>query len=150
MVLRGQHTSLPLDEDYLHLLTLAQGKVPVKARNRFVGSGTFSSLSAVVAVRSGSDDSQGEEGNEIEKQKDDFKQAEKCVNEHVEAFSGDRKPEVLRAIDQIRGESAEQGPQGQDAAVDDAAPHEEVCQRLNIHSISAYLLVLRYSYPSVR
>ena len=45
-----------------------------------------------------SDDQQGDVGNDIEDQKEDFEQPEERVDDHVEGFSGNGKPFALRAI----------------------------------------------------
>ncbi len=82
-----------------------------------------------------SDDQQSHVGNDIEDQKDDFEQPQERVNDHIEGFSGNGKPFTLRAVHQIRGQYAHCGPEGQQGSVYDRAPHEESCQRLNIHDV---------------
>ena len=96
-----------------------------------------------VQVYSGSflsDDQQSHVGNDIEDQKDDFEQPEERVNDHVEGFSGNGKPFALRTVHQIRGQHAHGGPEDQQGSVYDCAPHEESCQRLNIHD-SPFLII---------
>jgi hypothetical protein len=82
-----------------------------------------------------SDDKQGRVRRDIEDQKDDFEQPKERVNDHVEGFSGNGKPFALRAVHQIRSQSAHCGPEDQQNSVYDDAPHEKSCQRLNIHDL---------------
>jgi hypothetical protein len=81
------------------------------------------------------DDQQSNVRNEIEYKEDDFEQPEERVNDHVKSFSGNGKPFALRAVHQIRSHYAHCDPEDQDGSVYDCAPHEESCQRLNIHDV---------------
>jgi hypothetical protein len=51
-----------------------------------------------------SDDQQRHVGNDVEDQKSNFEQPEERVINHVEGFSGNWKPFVLRTVHQIRGQ----------------------------------------------
>ena len=92
-----------------------------------------------------SDDQKNHVGNDIEDQKEDFKQPEERVNDHVEGFSGNGKPFALRTVHQIRGQYTHCSPEDQQGSVYDCAPHEESCQCLYIHDVpffSFYILSL--------
>lgn len=65
--------------------------------------------------------------NDIENQKNNFKQAEKRVNDNIVSFPGNCEPSALHAIHQIRCEHKEHCPQKEDAAIYDRAPHKEAC-----------------------
>ena len=93
-------------------------------------------LDVVVGCFSSSHDKQSNVRNCIEDQKDDFKNPEERVNDHVESFSGDGKPFALRTIHQIRGQYTHCDPEDQQSSVYDCTPHEECCECLNIHDAS--------------
>ena len=50
-----------------------------------------------------SDNQQGYVGNDIEHQDDDLEQPHERVKNHVEGFTGNRKPFALGTVHQVRG-----------------------------------------------
>lgn len=74
-----------------------------------------------------SDNQKNHVRNEVEDQKDDFKQPEKRVDNHIVGFSGDGEPFALHTVDQIRRQYTHDRPQGQKGTVYDCAPHKEGC-----------------------
>lgn len=57
------------------------------------------------------DNQQGDIGNEVEDQKENFEQAEKRVNDHIKSLTPEREKCTLQAVDKVWRESAKNGPQ---------------------------------------
>jgi hypothetical protein len=73
--------------------------------------------------------------DQIEHQEEDLEKPQKRIKDYVKGFPGNGKEPFLGAVHQVRHEHPGQGPDRQDAAVDDRAPHEESCKCLNVQVV---------------
>ena len=76
-----------------------------------------------------------------ENQKDDFAYRQERVNHCIEGFSGNGKPLMVHAIQEVWRIDTCCGPEVEHGAVDDCAPHKKRCQSLNVHDVRPYLRV---------
>ncbi len=75
-----------------------------------------------------------------ESQKDDFEYRQERVNHCIESFSGNGKPLMVHAIQEVWCKDTCCGPEDEHGAVDDYAPHKKRCQSLNVHDIRPCLI----------
>jgi hypothetical protein len=79
------------------------------------------------------DNQQRNPGDKVEYDENDLEASEKRIDHHVKGLPWNRKPSVLDPINKIRRQEEKDSPENQQRSVDDGAPHEKACHRLNIH-----------------